>query len=77
VAVVYFRAGYTPTDYPSEAEWEARALVERCDAYKCPCVAYQLAGAKKIQQVPPYFPRSSLPAPAGVHLTWLWEGSSH
>ncbi|GAB4819324.1 hypothetical protein N2152v2_006370 [Parachlorella kessleri] len=50
VAVVYFRAGYTPADYPSEAEWEARVLVERCDAYKCPTVAYQLAGAKKIQQ---------------------------
>lgn len=51
VALVYFRAGYTPTDYPSDAEWEARVLVERCDAYKCPSVAYQLAGAKKIQQV--------------------------
>jgi len=51
VALVYFRAGYTPTDYPSEAEWAARVLVERCDAYKCPTVAYQLAGAKKIQQV--------------------------
>ncbi|EFN54901.1 hypothetical protein CHLNCDRAFT_9965, partial [Chlorella variabilis] len=50
VAVVYFRAGYTPDDYPSEREWAARVLVERCDAYKCPTVAYQLAGAKKIQQ---------------------------
>ncbi|KAI7842580.1 hypothetical protein COHA_003684 [Chlorella ohadii] len=50
VALVYFRAGYTPTDYPSEAEWAARVLVECCDAYKCPTVAYQLAGAKKIQQ---------------------------
>ena len=51
MALVYFRAGYTPTDYPSEAEWAARVLVECCDAYKCPTVAYQLAGAKKIQQV--------------------------
>lgn len=50
VALVYFRAGYTPTDYPSETEWDARVLVERCDAFKCPSVAYQLAGAKKIQQ---------------------------
>ena len=50
MAVVYFRAGYTPTDYAGEAEWAARVLVERCDAYKCPTVAYQLAGAKKIQQ---------------------------
>lgn len=52
VAIVYFRAGYTPTDYPTETEWDARVLVEQCDAYKCPTVAYQLAGAKKIQQVP-------------------------
>lgn len=51
MAIVYFRAGYTPTDYPSETEWAARLLVERCDAFKCPTVAYQLAGAKKIQQV--------------------------
>ncbi|KAL4424506.1 hypothetical protein ABPG77_006815 [Micractinium sp. CCAP 211/92] len=50
VALVYFRAGYTPDDYPGEAEWEARCLVERSDAFKCPSVAYQLAGAKKIQQ---------------------------
>lgn len=24
VALVYFRAGYAPTDYPSNAEWETR-----------------------------------------------------
>jgi hypothetical protein len=24
VAVAYFRAGYAPTDYPSDAEWQAR-----------------------------------------------------
>jgi hypothetical protein len=29
VAVVYFRAGYSPDDYPSEREWDARRLVER------------------------------------------------
>lgn len=50
VAVVYFRAGYTPDDYPSEIEWEARALIERSLAIKCPSVAYQLVGAKKVQQ---------------------------
>lgn len=43
-------AGYTPDDYLGEAEWAARVLVERSDAFKCPSVAYQLAGAKKIQQ---------------------------
>ena len=51
VSVVYFRAGYTPADYPSAAEWRARVVIESCDAFKCPTVAYQLAGAKKIQQV--------------------------
>ena len=24
VALVYFRAGYTPTDYPTSAEWDIR-----------------------------------------------------
>lgn len=51
VAVVYFRAGYGPDDYPTEAEWEARLTVERSAAIKCPSVAYQLAGTKKVQQV--------------------------
>ena len=50
VAVAYFRAGYTPDDYPTEVEWEARLLIERSDAYACPSAAYQLAGAKKVQQ---------------------------
>ncbi|KAF5838970.1 homoglutathione synthetase GSHS2 [Dunaliella salina] len=50
VLVVYFRAGYAPTDYPSEAEWAARAMVENSNAAKCPTVAYQLAGCKKVQQ---------------------------
>ncbi|KXZ48946.1 hypothetical protein GPECTOR_24g236 [Gonium pectorale] len=50
VCVFYFRAGYTPGDYPGEAEWAARELIERSDAAKCPTVAYQLAGTKKVQQ---------------------------
>ena len=52
-SVVYFRAGYSPADYPSEsrAEWRARALLERSKAIKCPTVGYQLAGAKRVQQV--------------------------
>ena len=35
---------YTPDDYPSEAEWQGRQLVETSNAAKCPTVAYQLAG---------------------------------
>jgi glutathione synthase len=51
VAVVYFRAGYTPVDYPSEKAWEARMMIERSAAVKCPTLGYQLAGTKKVQQL--------------------------
>lgn len=27
VSVVYFRAGYTPDDYPGDAEWFARRVI--------------------------------------------------
>ncbi|KFK26472.1 hypothetical protein AALP_AA8G253600 [Arabis alpina] len=50
VAVVYFRSGYSPTDYPSESEWNARLLIEQSSAVKCPSIAYHLTGTKKIQQ---------------------------
>ncbi|KAF9607156.1 hypothetical protein IFM89_032378 [Coptis chinensis] len=50
VAVIYFRAGYTPNDYPSESEWKARLLMEQSTAIKCPSISYHLAGTKKIQQ---------------------------
>ncbi|KAG0165883.1 hypothetical protein DFQ28_008167 [Apophysomyces sp. BC1034] len=33
------------------AEWDARLLLERSLSIKCPTVAYQLVGAKKVQQV--------------------------
>lgn len=51
ISVVYFRAGYTPDDYPTNDEWEARALLEHSFAVKCPCIGYHLAGTKKVQQV--------------------------
>ncbi|CAN7101652.1 unnamed protein product [Brassica rapa subsp. narinosa] len=50
VSVVYYRSGYTPRDYPSESEWNARLLIEQSSAVKCPSIAYHLAGTKKIQQ---------------------------
>ncbi|XP_022159486.1 glutathione synthetase, chloroplastic [Momordica charantia] len=50
IAVVYFRAGYTPSDYPSESEWRSRLLMEQSSAIKCPSISYHLAGTKKIQQ---------------------------
>ena len=60
VAVVYFRAGYTPSDYPSNRQWDARATLERSHAIKCPSVAQHLAGCKKVQQqlAVPYDPRT-------------------
>lgn len=50
-AVVYFRAGYGPSDYPDEQAWKARLQIERSNAIKCPTILTQLAGAKKVQQV--------------------------
>ncbi|XP_026677444.1 glutathione synthetase, chloroplastic-like [Diaphorina citri] len=50
VAVIYFRAGYTPDHYYSQLEWDARLLMERSTAIKCPSIHYHLAGAKKVQQ---------------------------
>ncbi|MED6169260.1 Glutathione synthetase [Stylosanthes scabra] len=50
IAVIYFRAGYTPADFPSESEWRARLLMEQSSAVKCPSISYHLVGTKKIQQ---------------------------
>tara|TARA_B110000977_G_scaffold200338_1_gene290478 strand:+ start:1749 stop:3269 length:1521 start_codon:yes stop_codon:yes gene_type:complete len=49
-SLVYFRAGYAPTDYPTDMEWSARLLMEQSSAVKSPSAAMQLAGTKKIQQ---------------------------
>lgn len=51
ISVVYYRSGYTPTDYPSQTQWSTRLLLERSTAIKCPTLALQLAGCKKVQQV--------------------------
>lgn len=50
VALVYYRAAYTPEDHPTEVEWRARALAEVSIAIKCPSIGYHLAGTKKVQQ---------------------------
>lgn len=50
VSVIYFRAGYEPGHYPTQNEWDARLLMERSLAIKCPSIHYHLAGTKKIQQ---------------------------
>ncbi|KAI1285182.1 Glutathione synthetase [Halotydeus destructor] len=51
VAVVYFRHGYDPSHYAGEAHWDLRYMLEKSKALKCPSINYQLAGAKKVQQV--------------------------
>jgi glutathione synthetase len=53
VAVVYFRAGYAPEDMmdAGPAPWEVREIIEKSTAIKCPTMAMQLAGCKKVQQV--------------------------
>lgn len=50
VTVVYFRAGYEPNHYPTKNEWDARYLIEKSQAIKCPSIQYHLAGTKKVQQ---------------------------
>lgn len=51
VSVVYYRAGYSPNDYPTSYEWDARLLLESSHAIQCPSVLTQLAGSKKIQEL--------------------------
>ncbi|XRM46335.1 Glutathione synthetase [Aspergillus tubingensis] len=51
VTTVYLRSFYTPTDYKSERDWDARIHLERSAAIKCPTVLNQLAGSKIVQQV--------------------------
>ncbi|XP_023654508.1 glutathione synthetase [Paramormyrops kingsleyae] len=50
VAIVYFRNGYMPQNY-TEQSWEARLMMERSKAVKCPDISTHLAGTKKVQQV--------------------------
>lgn len=51
VSVVYFRAGYAPSEYTEQTHWDGRLQIERSAAIKCPTVLTQLAGTKKVQQV--------------------------
>lgn len=68
VSVVYFRAGYTPSDYPSEAAWKGREVIEFSNAIKAPPISYHLVGKKKVQQ--------ALAAP-GVVEKFLPETQAH
>ena len=50
ISTIYFRAGYTPLDYPTQTQFDIRLLLERSRAIKCPTIQLQLAGGKKVQQ---------------------------
>jgi len=51
ISTVYFRSGYVPSEYPTPAHYATRFLLERSRAIKCPSIALQLAGGKKVQEV--------------------------
>lgn len=51
ISVVYFRAGYTPLDYPLKKHWDVRMLIEQSSAVCVPNIGYHLVGSKKFQQV--------------------------
>ncbi|ESO98063.1 hypothetical protein LOTGIDRAFT_174392, partial [Lottia gigantea] len=51
VAVVYYRAGYNPTEFTTDQIWKVRLEIEQGRCIKCPPIHYQLAGTKKIQQL--------------------------
>eukprot|EP00357_Protocruzia_adherens_P036357 CAMPEP_0114993958 /NCGR_PEP_ID=MMETSP0216-20121206/12840_1 /TAXON_ID=223996 /ORGANISM="Protocruzia adherens, Strain Boccale" /LENGTH=475 /DNA_ID=CAMNT_0002357701 /DNA_START=76 /DNA_END=1503 /DNA_ORIENTATION=- len=51
IALVYFRASYTPTDFPTRKEWDTREKLELSNAIKCPSINLHLAGTKKVQQL--------------------------
>ena len=51
VAVTYYRAGYTPDDFPTQEAFKGRQLIEASSTIQVPDLAMQLSGMKKIQQV--------------------------
>lgn len=68
VTLVYLRAGYAPTEYASQADWDARLHIERSAAIKCPSILTHLAGSKKVQQV--------LATPHSPHLARFMQNES-
>lgn len=50
ISVVYFRSGYVPEHFQTEADWLGREKIELSMAVKCPNIDFHIAGCKKIQQ---------------------------
>lgn len=76
VSVVYYRSGYSPGDFTSEACWAAKLTAERSVAVKCPPILYHLAGTKKVQQALalPGAVERLVPAPVAAHLRRCFAG---
>lgn len=74
VGLVYLRSGYSPDDYPTDLEWAARTKLEKSAAAKCPSVAFQLAGAKKVSLRTSN--RSGVPPRSGSYATRVMVGRS-
>lgn len=51
VTLFYFRSCYTPGDFPTEIQWQARRDIEVSAAIKCPSLPYYLCTFKKVQQI--------------------------
>ena len=51
VALTYYRAGYTPEDFPEDNAFRGRQLIEASSTIQVPDMGMQLSGMKKIQQV--------------------------
>ncbi|KAF9232322.1 glutathione synthase [Melanogaster broomeanus] len=68
ISTVYFRAGYVPTDFPTEEHFKTRFTLERSRAIKCPTIPLQLAGGKKVQEVlsQPSIVEKFFTSPSGV-----------
>lgn len=65
VAMGYFRGGYAPQHYQTEASWNARRLLEASTALSVPSIPAQLANMKMVQGLltSPEVLRSYLPPP--------------
>lgn len=50
LGLVYFRSGYTASDFKNSNDWDARLLIEESLAIKSPNILNQLTGAKSVQQ---------------------------
>lgn len=50
VSIVYFRAGYDPSHFESQTEWDTLYKIEISKAIKCPNIGTFLSGMKKIQE---------------------------